>query len=139
MSDPESEEMRTLDTALAQALRPPMLPSGFERRLAQALAETPQEDWQSAGRARLEREHREKLAELQADYVRLRRRTLGTAIGAAFAAGAAVAFAMPWIQASFGGTTVLYVLLGAGTLLGVGLAAASVGAGRLGGLIRLLD
>jgi hypothetical protein len=130
--------MRTLDAALAAALRPPTLPPGFEQRLAEALAEAPQADWAS-GRERLEREHREKLAELEADYVRLRRRTLGTAIGAAFAAGAGAAIGMPWLQATFGSSIVLYVLVGAGTLVGVAVAAASLGAGRLGALIRLLD
>lgn len=135
MNDSESPEMRTLDAALAAALRPPGLPPGFERRLAAALAAAPQE---TADRATLEREHRAKLAELEADYVRLRRRTLGTAIGVAFAAGAAAAVAMPWLQASFGGTYLLYGLAGVGTLLGVALAAASLGAGRLGGLSRLL-
>ena len=127
--------MRTLDAALAAALRPPALPPGFERRLAAALAAAPQE---TTDRATLEREHRAKLAELEADYVRLRRRTLGTVIGIAFAAGAAAAVAMPWLQASFGGTYLLYGLAGVGTLLGVGLAAASLGIGRLGGLSRLL-
>jgi hypothetical protein len=131
--------MRTLDAALAKVLRPPALPPGFERRLAQALAAAPQPGWESAARATLEREHREKLAELEADYVRLRRRTLGTVIGAAFAAGAAAAVAMPWLQASFSGTTLLYALAGAGTLVGVALAALSLGAGRLGGLARLLE
>jgi hypothetical protein len=138
MNDSESPEMRTLDAALAAALRPPALPPGFERRLAAALAAAPQTDLDTAGRATLEREHLAKLAELEADYVRLRRRTLGTAIGAAFAAGAAAAVAMPWLQASFGGTYLLYGLAGVGTLLGVALAAASLGAGRLGGLTRLL-
>ena len=135
MSDSESPEMRTFDAALAAALRPPALPPGFEQRLAAALAAAPQE---TADRATLEREHRAKLAELEADYVRLRRRTLGTVIGVAFAAGAAAAVAMPWLQASFGGTYLLYGLAGVGTLLGVALAAASLGAGRLGGLSRLL-
>ncbi|HUN76286.1 MAG TPA: hypothetical protein VMU40_17355 [Steroidobacteraceae bacterium] len=139
MSDSESPEMRILDAALAEALRPPGLPPGFERRLARALATAPQADENRASRASLEREHLERLAELEADYVRLRRRTLGTAIGAAFAAGAVAAVAMPWLQASLGGPTLLYVLGGAGTLLGVALAAASLGAGRLGGLSRLLE
>jgi hypothetical protein len=139
VSDSESEEMRSLDAALAATLRPPTLPPGFERRLAQAIAPAPPADWENAGRATLEREHREKLAELEADYVRLRRRTLGTAIGGAFAAGAAAAVAMPWLQASFSGTTLLYALAGAGTLLGIALTAAALGAGRLGGLTRLLD
>jgi hypothetical protein len=137
MSDSESPDMRNLDAALAAALRPPALPPGFERRLADAIAAAPPLDW-NAGRAMLEREHLAKLAQLDADYVRMRRRTLGTAIGVAFAAGAAAAVAMPWLQSALHSTTLLYVLVGGGTVLAAALTAASLGIGRLGGLIRIL-
>lgn len=68
-----------------------------------------------ATRARLEREQRERLAELRAGYLRLRRRTFATLVGGAFAAGAATALLMPWLQATFGPNALL--LLAAGSAL----------------------
>jgi VIT1/CCC1 family predicted Fe2+/Mn2+ transporter len=53
-------------------------------------------------RSRFEREHRERLAELEAGYLRMRRRTLGALIGGAFAAGIAVPVALPWFNEQFG-------------------------------------
>ena len=51
--------------------------------------------------------------------MRLRRRTLGTLIGGAFAAGAAVAVALPWLQSTFGPNAML-VLAAAGRARGTG-------------------
>lgn len=124
--------MRTLDAALAAALPPPPLPAGFRARLDAALkAEARAPGGRAARAAALEREHREELAELEAGYLRLRRRTFGALIGGAFAAGAAVALGMPWLQAAFGADAPL-VLAGAGALAGLALVAASLGVGRGG-------
>lgn len=139
MNGAESPEMRALDAALAAALRPPELPPDFDRRLSAALRAAPGEEWGRATRATLEREREETLAELEAGYVRLRRRTLGTWIGAAFAAGAGAAIGIPWLQASFG-PSVLYAIAGVGTLAGLALIAGSATAGGLAGaLTRLLE
>ena len=78
------------------------------------------------------------MAELDADYLRLRRRTLGTLIGGAFAAGAAVAVAFPWLQASFG-PNATYVLAGLGAVVGLGIGTASwIGRLRLPNLLERL-
>ena len=74
-------------------------------------------------RARIEREQREQLAELERSYVRLRRRTLATLIGAAFASGTVVALLLPWLTLRFGTYTPL-VLAGGGAVAGLVLAAA---------------
>jgi hypothetical protein len=120
-----------LDAALARALPPPQLPPDFRARLTAAIArEGTHEAAGVPARARLEREHRERLAELEAGYVRLRRRTLGSVIGGAFAAGAAVALALPWIKSMFGPNAVLVLaLLGAAVGLAIGTASWM---GRLG-------
>lgn len=90
-----------LDAALGRTLVPPTVTSQFRTRLHAALARTHEPDLADV-RSRLECEKRAGLAELESNYVRLRRRTLGTMIGAAFAMGAAVAIAYPWMQARFG-------------------------------------
>jgi hypothetical protein len=114
-----------LDAALARALMPPALPAGFPMRLQTALArEAVGADERALSRALAQREQRARMAELDADYLRLRRRTLGTLIGGAFAAGAAVAVAFPWLQASFGPNAV-YLLAGLGALVGLGIGTAS--------------
>jgi hypothetical protein len=120
MSDadrPESEWNRALDAALKRALAPPALPSQFRARLQSALAREGEPNL-SGARARLEREQRERLAELEAGYLRLRRRTLGNLVGGAFAAGVAVALAMPWVRESFGDDAPL-ALSGVGTVVGL--------------------
>lgn len=113
-----------LDAALARALPPPELPADFRARLSAAIArETELGAANLAARPRLEREQRQRLAELEAGYLRLRRRTLGTLIGGAFAAGAAVAVAMPWLTATFGGNAMLVLsVLGAAIGLTIGTA-----------------
>jgi len=92
---------RALDAALERTLTPPPLPARFRTKLEAALVRAGGSSLLEA-RTRLEREQRERLAELERDYVRLRRRTLGTMIGGAFAAGAAAAYALPWVTASLG-------------------------------------
>jgi hypothetical protein len=113
-----------LDAALARALSPPALPVDFRARLSAAIAR--EAELQAANRAarpRLENEQRQRLAELEAGYLRLRRRTLGTVIGGAFAAGAAVAVAMPWLKATFGANAMLVLsVVGAAVGLAIGTA-----------------
>ena len=128
-----------LDAALARVLIPPAPPDGFQIRLQAALARqaTGQED-RAVSRALAQREQRQRMAELDADYLRLRRRTLGTLIGGAFAAGAAVAVAFPWLQASFG-PNATYVLAGLGAVVGLGIGTASwIGRLRLPNLLERL-
>jgi hypothetical protein len=121
----EDPRAQALDAALARALYPPALPPGFQLRLQAALArESAGAGSRAASRTHAQREQRERMAELDADYLRLRRRTLGTLIGGAFAAGAAVAAVFPWLQASFG-VNAIYVLASAGALLGIGIGTAS--------------
>ncbi len=120
----ESELERALDAALARTLTPPALPIGLRARVQAALARGTDSDaelW--TVRARIEREQREQLAELERSYVRLRRRTLATLIGAAFASGTAVALLLPWLTLRFGTYTPL-VLAGGGAVAGLVLAAA---------------
>ena len=92
---------RALERALQRQLVAPPLPAGFRDRLQSAIARSGELN-QGARIAALEQEHAAQLAELRSDYVRLRRRTLGTLIGAAFAAGLLINFALPWISAHFG-------------------------------------
>jgi hypothetical protein len=120
--DPSAQ---ALDAALARVLVPPALPPGFDARLVAALAREPIDAAsRAASRARAQRDQRQWMAELDADYLRLRRRTLGTLIGGAFAAGAAVAVALPWLQALFG-PRAMFVLACAGALIGLGIGSAS--------------
>jgi hypothetical protein len=119
MTDLDPALARALDAALGRALPPPQLPADFNARLAAAIA---REAALSAAtvplRARLAQEEHERLRELETGYLRLRRRTLGTLIGGAFAAGAAVTLALPWLHATFGANTPL-VLAGAGGAIGL--------------------
>ena len=138
MNASDDPEMRALDAALAAALAPPELPPDFERQLAARLEDPSGQDWGAAAREALERERAERLAELEAGYIRVRRRTLGTWIGGSFAAGAAAALGLPWLQAAFG-ANVLYAVAGAGALVGIALVVSSLGAtGVAGALARLL-
>jgi hypothetical protein len=124
--DPRAQALDgALDAALARALPPPALTPAFQVRLQAALArERASPDSRAASRTHAQREQRERMAELDAGYLRLRRRTLGTLIGGAFAAGAAVAVVFPWLQAGFG-PNAIYVLASAGALLGIGIGTAS--------------
>ena len=127
--DPRAQ---ALDAALVRVLAPPALPPGFNARLMAALAREPAgAGSRAASRAQAQREQRQRMAELDADYLRLRRRTLGTLIGGAFSAGAAVAVVFPWLQAGFGANAI-YVLASAGAVLGIGIGTASwIGRARI--------
>jgi hypothetical protein len=123
--DPQLD--RALDAALAQALRAPGLPRGFRAELDAARQRLEHINVAQV-RARLQDEHREQLATLRADFVRIRRTTLGTLLGTAFAAGGGTVLAMPWLRAHFGpvapaliawGGVALGLLLGAAALRGV--------------------
>jgi hypothetical protein len=118
-----NERERALDAALARALAPPELPLDFRAQLTAAIArDSDREALSPQLRVRLEREQRERLLEFEAGYLRLRRRTLGTLIGGAFAAGAAVAVAMPWARATFGPNAMLVLAsIGAAVGLAIGL------------------
>ncbi len=121
----QSEHEQALDAALAQALAPPELPPDFRARLTAAIARAADSEALSPERrARLQREERQRLLEFEAGVVRLRRRTLGTLIGGAFAAGAAVAVAMPWARANFGPNAML-VLASIGAAVGLAIALSS--------------
>jgi hypothetical protein len=114
----------SLDGALARSLQAPLLPADFHQRLQRSLARAAADPLTEEARSRLERERLEALAALESGYLRLRRRTLGTLVGGAFAAGAAVALALPWLRACFGQDTPL-VLAFAGAGLGLAIAALS--------------
>jgi hypothetical protein len=114
-----------LDAALARALPPPELPTDFRAQLTAAIArEAALGAVSLAARPRLEREQRERLAELEAGYLRLRRRTLGTLIGGAFAAGAAVAVGLPWLKEIFG-PNAMFALSALGAVAGLAIGTAS--------------
>jgi hypothetical protein len=117
---PDGKLQRELDRALGRTLRPPPLPQDFRRRFHAALSRAGDTDL-SQLRSRLESERRAQLASLEARYVRLRRRTLGTMIGAAFAAGAAIALTLPWLERHFGADAPL-VLTSVGAAMGLAIA-----------------
>ena len=98
-----------LDAALATALRPPAPDADFRIQLTAALARAGRDEDAEVTRMRLERERREGLAELESGYLRLRRRTLGTLIGAAFAAGAGLTLLLPWLKAMLGADAMLVI------------------------------
>jgi hypothetical protein len=110
---------QALDAALARALVAPELPATFREQLRAAVARSTPADLPRL-RAAAEREHAARLADLHRGYVRLRQRTLGTLIGAAFAAGLLVNFALPWINAHYGSTGV-YALPAIGVAIGLAL------------------
>jgi plasmid stabilization system protein ParE len=108
---------RALDDALARSLVAPALPGTFRRQLEAAIERSASAD-HALLRATIEREDAQRLAELHRGYVRLRRRTLGTLIGAAFAAGLLVTLALPLLTARFGQDSV-FVLPAAGVTIGL--------------------
>ncbi|HMI36426.1 MAG TPA: hypothetical protein VK505_02270 [Steroidobacteraceae bacterium] len=112
---------RALDRALERHLVAPALPAGFRQQLQAAIIRSAQRD-PAVLAAALEREHAAQLAQLQSDYVRLRQRTLGTLIGAAFAAGLLINFALPWISTHFGSNGVV-ALPAIGVAVGLALSA----------------
>lgn len=114
---PDGKLQRELDRALGRTFRPPRLSPDFRRRLEAACSRAGETDL-SELRLRLESEQRSNLATLETHYVRLRRRTLGTLIGAAFAAGAAATLALPWLQRQVGAEAPL-ILTSVGAALGL--------------------
>jgi len=123
MDDPNALEgqERALDRALERHLVAPALPAGFRQQLQAAIIRSRVQD-PAAMAAALEREHQAQLAALQSQYVRLRQRTLGTLIGAAFAAGLLINFALPWIRAHYGPNGV-FALPAIGVAVGLALSA----------------
>lgn len=119
---PEDSLTMALDTALARNLAGPELPHGFRTRLLEAQARAPKIDHATRLRE-LESEHDERLAILRANFILLRRRTLGTVIGIAFTGGAAIAAAVPWITATFG-SSAAFLVAPVGTAVGVAIAMA---------------
>jgi len=112
---------RALDQALSRVLSPPAVPGDLRKRVLAAVLRGG-DDAIAQARVRLEREARAQLSELEQGYMRLRRRTLGILIGAAFATGAAVAWLMPYLSARFGPNAPL-VLAAGGAALGLSIAA----------------
>jgi len=119
MTEPRKPIERALDEALGRALSSPEVPHSFRTRLNAALSRTAETDLLSL-RERLESERRQQLEELEASYVRVRRSTLGTLLGVAFAAGAAVTVAMPWLRVHLGAYTPIAITWGA-VALGLGM------------------
>jgi hypothetical protein len=126
MTDPEQsrdELDRALDARLARTLAPPRVPVQFRTQLQAALVRAADSSLSEA-RSRFEREQRERLVELEQNYVRLRRRTLGIMIGSAFAAGAAAAVALPWLTVKLGPIAPL-VIASTGAVVGIWIGVAS--------------
>lgn len=120
---PDAALNAALDAALAHAMIRPPLPAGFRGRLRAALERSAAVD-AAAQRRALQQEHEEELSTLHSEFIRLRRRTLGTLVGVAFCTGAGVAVAMPWIMRGFGSAADLVVpTLGAALGVGIGLVA----------------
>lgn len=120
MTEPPTSRLdRALDGQLGRVLGAPEVPRTFRTRLNAALSRASETDLLSL-RERLERERRQQAEELEAHFVRVRRSTLGTLIGVAFAAGAAVTIAMPWLRAHLGAFTPI-VITWAAVALGLGI------------------
>ncbi len=119
----EDRLQQALDQALSRVLSAPPVPRQLRARVQAALLRAGDQALAQA-RTRLEREARAQLAELEQGFIRVRRKTLGTLIGAAFATGAAVAWLMPYLTARFGPNAPL-VLAAGGAVLGLAIAAGS--------------
>lgn len=119
-----------VDAALTQAFQPPRLPDDFRTRLRAALARERHGAATEDVYARLQHEQAAALRELEANYLRMRRRTLLTLLGLAFAAGVLATVALPWIMAHWGPAALL-VLPALGAIVGLGLAVHALGWWRL--------
>ena len=118
---PDGLSDQALDAALRRALPPPRVTDEFRERVRAALARAAETDLAEV-RARLESERRETLARLEAEYIRLKRRTLGAMVGGAFAAGAAAAIALPWMTKLVGSAAPLAIAsIGAAVGIAIGL------------------
>jgi hypothetical protein len=119
--DHESDGLdAALDRALLRSLPRPELPPEFRARLLAARERAPAPEI-AATLHQLESRHQEQLAALRRDYIRMRRRTLATLIGIAFAAGGAIEAALPWMTAALGSHSALLVP-GLGSLAGLAIA-----------------
>src|SRR5580698_9128912 len=131
MKELESGELeRVLEARLERALPPPKVPTQFRAKLLAALLRTGDSSLSDA-RSRLELERRKRLAEFEQNYVRLKRRTLGTMIGGALAAGASAAIVLPWATAHLGQIAPL-VIASTGTAFGLWIGIASWWRSRAG-------
>lgn len=120
MTEPTPQELeRSLDDALGRALCGPQVPPTLRARVNAALSRAAETDL-AGTRERLEREQRERLRALEAEYVRIRRGTLVTLLATAFTVGAAAVLAMPWLRAHLGEYTPLAITWG-GVALGMGI------------------
>lgn len=120
MIEPAASRLdRALDGQLDRVLGVPEVPHAFRTRLNAALSRASETDLLEL-RERLERERRQQAEELEAHYVHVRRSTMGTLIGVAFAAGAAATIAMPWLRAHLGPFTPIAITWGA-VALGLGI------------------
>jgi hypothetical protein len=99
--NPRDELERALDASLTQVLAPPQPPQTLRVGLRAAIARDPGPGLAQA-RARFERELAERQTELAQQYVRLRLKTLGVMLGAAFALGAAATIMLPWLTVRLG-------------------------------------
>ncbi|MEW6707956.1 MAG: hypothetical protein AB1430_24180 [Pseudomonadota bacterium] len=98
---PDNDVDEALDRALSQVLRPPGLPPRFEQRLHASWVRCAADDL-AQQRSRLEAEHARQLQALKQGHVRLRRDTLALVLAAAFTAGVAAAWAVPWLREAHG-------------------------------------
>jgi Flp pilus assembly protein TadB len=113
---------QALDRALAASLVPPRPSPQLRVRLQAAMAQ--ETDARIAQAHRLfEKEHRERQAALHAQYVKLRRQTLGVVVGGAFAAGAAATAVLPWLTAQLGRSSPVAVVC-TGMLVGLAIGVA---------------
>jgi VIT1/CCC1 family predicted Fe2+/Mn2+ transporter len=120
MTEPRNPALdRALDETLGRTLSAPDVPQTFRTRLNAALSRSAETDLASL-RERLQNEQRQQLEELEQHYIRVRGSTLGTLIGIAFAAGAAVTIAMPWLHEHLGSYTPMAITWG-GAALGLGM------------------
>jgi hypothetical protein len=119
--DPMRDEPleRALDAALARALVGPELPAAFRQQLRAAIARNGSAE-RAQLRAAAEREHAVQLVDMRNGFIRMRQRTLGTLIGAAFGTGLLLNFALPWIKAHFGDAGV-FALPAIGAVIGLSL------------------
>lgn len=117
MTPPTDSSWQSLDAALSEALRPPALPPGFRSRLTAEMARSREPAGLRTVVARLEREHRECLAQLDARYLRMRRRTWAAMVGMVSAAAAGTFALLPILTELFGPAGPL-VLTALGGLVG---------------------
>ena len=90
-----------LDGALSTILQPPALPADFHVALRRAIELETERDTLARRRA-MEADHAQRLAELRAGYVRVRRDALAIALAISFTLGAGISVALPWLVSAIG-------------------------------------